>query len=68
MRWNFLFDIWYRGMSNRAGNKKYFNFNPGHVDSAVTHKNNEENAKECPFQLKTSCEFDILVYCYEFAP
>ena len=47
----------------RAGRKlKIFNFSPGHVDSAVTHKNNEENTKESSFQLKTSCKFDILVY------
>ena len=38
------------------------NFYPGHVDSAVIHKNKEENAKTDYFYLKTSCEFDILVY------
>ena len=38
------------------------NFYPGHVDSAVIHKNKEENAKTDYFYLKTSYEFDILVY------
>ena len=39
----------------RVENQKFLNFNPGHVDSDVTHKNNEENAKKSSFRLKTYC-------------
>ena len=43
-------------------NKKFVSFNPGHVDSDVTHKNNEENAEKSSFRLKTYCYFDIFVF------
>ena len=39
----------------RVENQKFLNFNPGHVDSVVIHKNNEENAKKSSFRLKTYC-------------